>query len=220
MKTSLNGIELIKRYEGLRLSAYKPVSTEKYWTIGYGHYGPDVARDMVITYAQAEAYLRADLDKFERAVSALGNWSQNQFDALVSFSYNCGAGNVKKLCTGRTPQQIADAMLLYNKAGGKVLSGLTRRRKEERELFLSGSTTPAPATGNPYPVPDKTLKNGSRGNGVRWLQYELNQCGFGLIVDGAFGPKTEDAVRRFQNQHNLVCDGVVGPATREALLKL
>ena len=215
---------MIKRYEGIRLSAYKPVSTEKYWTIGYGHYGPDVTRDMVITYAQAEAYLRADLDKFERAVDAQGDWTQSQFDALVSFAYNCGTGNLKKLCKGRTPDQIADAMLLYNKAGGKVLSGLTRRRQEERALFLSGQAKdstpkPAPATGNPYSVPTKTLRVGSKGNGVRWLQYELNLHGFGLIVDGVFGPKTEDAVRRFQNQSSLICDGVVGPATREALLK-
>jgi GH24 family phage-related lysozyme (muramidase) len=220
MKTSITGIDMIKRYEGIRLSAYKPVSTEKYWTIGYGHYGPDVARDAVITYAQAEAYLRSDLEKFEKAVDALGTWTQSQFDALVSFAYNCGSGNVKRLCKGRTPQQIADAMLLYNKAGGKVLAGLTRRRQEERALFLSGQKETAPATGNPYAVPSKTLRVGSKGNGVRWLQYELNTRGFGLVVDGVFGPKTETAVRRFQDQSALICDGVVGPATREALLKV
>ena len=67
-----------------------------------------------------------------------GPLSQNQFDALVSFSYNCGAGNLKKLVTGRTLPEIADAMLLYNKAGGKVYDGLTRRRKAERELFMKG----------------------------------------------------------------------------------
>ena len=216
MKTSQRGIDMIKRYEGLRLNAYKPVSTEKYWTIGYGHYGPDVAPNMVITHAQAEAYLRADLEKFEKAVDALGNWNQNQHDALVSFAYNCGSGNAQKLCKNRTPQQIADCIPLYNKAGGKVLAGLTRRRNEERALFLEGGAA-APPTGNPYSVPEKTLKNGSKGNAVRWLQYELNQRGFGLVVDGHFGPKTEDAVRRYQNQRNLVCDGIVEARTRAEL---
>ena len=216
MKTSQRGIDMIKKYEGLRLNAYKALPSEKYYTIGYGHYGADVTANMVITHAQAEAYLRADLDRFERAVDSLGNWTQNQHDALVSFAYNCGAGNVQKLCKGRTPQQIADCIPLYNKAGGKVLAGLTRRRNEERALFLEGGAA-APATGNPYSVPDKTLKRGSRGNGVRWLQYELNRRGFGLVVDGIFGQKTEDAVRAYQNQRNLISDGIVGARTRAEL---
>lgn len=139
MKTSKNGIELIKKYEGCRLTAYKPVITEKYWTIGYGHYGADVKEGMKITHAQAEAYLKADLAKFENSVNALGlTLTQNQFDALVSFTYNCGSGNLKKLIAGRNFREIADAFLLYNKAGGKVLKGLTTRRTEERKLFLKG----------------------------------------------------------------------------------
>lgn len=141
MKTSDNGINLIKKFEGVRLSAYKALPSEPYYTIGYGHYGPDVKASMVITMEEAEDYLREDVTRFERYVSAYvsqGPLSQNQFDALVSFSYNCGAGNLKKLVTGRTLPEIADAMLLYNKAGGKVYDGLTRRRKAERELFMKG----------------------------------------------------------------------------------
>lgn len=216
MKTSQRGIDLIKKYEGCRLAAYKPVPTEKYYTIGYGHYGADVKPGQAITQAQAEAYLRSDVERFENAVSTLGSWTQNQFDALVSFAYNCGAGNAKKLCSGRTPQQIADAMLAYNKAGGTVLKGLTKRREEERRLFLEGYNSPA--TGNPYAEPDKTLHIGSRGNGVRWLQYELNLRGYGLIVDGVFGQMTESAVRDYQNRQKLVCDGLVGARTRGELL--
>jgi len=139
MKTSQNGIELIKKFEGCRLDAYKAVPTEKYYTIGYGHYGEDVKKGMVITHAQAEAYLRKDIEKFEKAVNALTfNLNQNQFDALVSFTYNCGAGNLKRLVSNRTLADIPDAILLYNKSGGKVLKGLVRRRKAERELFLKG----------------------------------------------------------------------------------
>lgn len=139
MKISDDGVALIKKYEGCRLKAYKPVPTEKYYTIGYGHYGADVAPDMVISEEYAEALLRLDLDKFCGYVNALGrSWTQNQFDALVSFTYNCGAANLKRLVANRTNAQIAEAIPRYNKAGGKVLKGLQRRRAEEREMFIRG----------------------------------------------------------------------------------
>lgn len=140
MKTSKNGIKLLSEFEGCRLQAYKAVPTEKYYTIGYGHYGPDVKPNMKITFAMAEEYLKKDLARFENAVTKTGlNLNQNQFDALVSFTYNCGEGCLKSLIKGRTLSQIADALLLYNKSGGKVYQGLVRRRKLERQLFLSGS---------------------------------------------------------------------------------
>lgn len=136
MNISQEGLELIKSYEGLRLTAYKAVSTEEHWTIGYGHYGADVKQGMTITQEQAEAYLKADCKSAERAVNAISRcFNQNQFDALVSFTYNCGAGNLKKLCSGRTIEEIGEKIVLYNKAGGKVLSGLVRRRKEEQALY-------------------------------------------------------------------------------------
>ena len=137
MKTSDAGINLIKSFEGLRLKAYKPVSTEKYYTLGYGHYSADVKQDMTITQEYADALLRLDLDKFEHAVNSYErNWTQNQFDALVSFAFNCGVANLKRLVTNRTNAQIAQKIVLYNKAGGKVLKGLVRRRKAEQELFM------------------------------------------------------------------------------------
>ena len=140
MKTSDVGIQLIKRFEGLRLTAYKPVSTEKFYTIGYGHYGMDVSRETIITKAEADALLQKDLKKFENAVTALNRtWTQNQFDALVSFAFNCGTANLKRLVADRDTLQIADAFLLYNKAGGKVLTGLVRRRKAERALFIKNN---------------------------------------------------------------------------------
>ena len=131
MITSNEGRRLIKNYEGLRLKAYKPVAAEKYWTIGYGHYGADVSQNMVITEAQAENYLTQDLKKFENAVNKLGRtFNQNQFDALVSFTYNCGAGSLNTLCRNRNNAQIAEALLLYCKdVTGKVLPGLQKRRK-------------------------------------------------------------------------------------------
>lgn len=148
MKTSKNGIDLIKKFEGCRLKAYKAIPTEKYWTIGYGHYGADVPENMEITEDTAEKYLARDLAKFESSINNLNRkFNQNQFDALVSFTYNCGAANLKKLVANRTDEQIADALLNYNHAGGKELAGLTKRRKAERELFLKGVSKP------------KTMKN-------------------------------------------------------------
>ena len=83
MFTSQNGLNLIKKYEGLRLTAYKPVKTEKYWTIGYGHYSKDVTEGMTITEAQAEELLKQDLSVAEDAVSAMGRAARIQLAALV-----------------------------------------------------------------------------------------------------------------------------------------
>lgn len=136
---SNSGLNLIKRFEGCRLQAYKcPAGV---WTIGYGH-TTGVYAGMSITQSQAEDMLRSDLERYEKPVRNYDNryhWNQNQFDALVSFTYNCGAGNLNKLLANgsRTVQQIADSLPNYNKGGGKVLAGLVRRRKEERELFLT-----------------------------------------------------------------------------------
>lgn len=214
MTTSKAGIALIKRYEGCRLQAYKPIPAERYYTIGYGHYGPDVAPNMVISQAEAEAILVNDLKKYEQAVNSTGlTLNQSAFDSLVSFAYNCGVGNLKKLVANRTPEQIADAMLMYNKGSGKVLPGLTKRRQEERALFLSSNPT-----GNPYPVPEKSIKLNSKGNGVRWLQVCLNRHGYGLIVDGVAGLLTIGAVMDWQKKHGLEADGIVGPKTKESLI--
>ena len=224
MKISQNGINLIKQFEGCRLKAYKPVAAEPCYTIGYGHYGSDVLPDMIISQAQAEAYLVQDLTKYEKSVNSLGiPLNQNQFDALVSFTYNCGSGNLKKLVRGRNHQQIADAMLQYNKGSGKVLAGLTRRRQAERTLFLSRTGSKAeqvddkPKTGNPYPEPTKNVRLNSRGNDVRWLQYQLNTYGYRLIVDGVAGNLTIGALIDFQRKHGLTADGVCGSATRASL---
>lgn len=135
------GLALIKQFEGCRLTAYKPVPTETYWTIGWGHYGPDVREGQTITQAQADAMLAADCQRFADAVDnpaycpLTAQLNANQRDALISFTFNCGAGCLKTLCKGRTLPQICTAVALYNKSGGKPLAGLTRRRKAEQELF-------------------------------------------------------------------------------------
>lgn len=140
MKTSDKGKNIIKKFEGCRLTAYKPVAAEKYYTIGWGHYGADVTANMKISQERADELLTEDLKKFEDRVNGTGlTLTQNQFDALVSFTYNCGAGNLSSLVKNRSLNEIADAMLLYNKgADKKVLPGLVERRKLERNLFLEG----------------------------------------------------------------------------------
>lgn len=146
MKTSDNGINLIKSFEGCRLTAYKcPAGV---WTIGYGHTN-EVSTGMKITEAQAVNFLKQDLCKFENSVNKVCsslNLNQNEFDALVSFTYNCGEGSLRTLIKDRSKKQIAEALLLYNKSGGKILPGLVRRREAERELFLKSTS------GLPYDV--------------------------------------------------------------------
>ena len=151
MNISQNGLDIIKRNEGLRLTAYKAVKTEQYYTIGYGHYGADVTAGMTISQEQAEDYLKADCASAVKAVNALGlALNQNQFDALVSFTYNCGAGNLRKLCNGRTIEEIGEKIVLYNKSGGKVLNGLVRRRAEEQALYKKGNEVSERVTINTY----------------------------------------------------------------------
>ena len=138
MKTSQRGINLIKQFEGVRLTAYKcPAGV---YTIGYGH-TRGVTRGMKITEEEASAYLTADLRNSEKAVErydSIYHWNQNEFDALVSFTFNCGATNLRALLRNgrRNRSQIAATLPLYRKAGGKVLKGLERRRAAEKALFL------------------------------------------------------------------------------------
>ena len=141
MKTSDKGIKLIKEFEGCRLTAYKcPAGV---WTIGYGHTGKVdgklICSGMKITATKAVSLLKSDLVAFEKAVSNCKALTfkpnQNQFDALVSFSFNCGVGSLNTLVKNRDAKTVSSKLLLYNKANGKELAGLTRRRKAEKELF-------------------------------------------------------------------------------------
>lgn len=153
MQTNQAGLKLIQNFEGCRLKAYKPVSTEKEYTIGWGHYG--VKAGTVWTQEQADQQLVKDLVKYENYVKVLNRqFNENEFSALVSFCYNCGYGSLQTLCKNRSNKQIADALLLYNKAGGKELAGLTKRRKAERELFLKpiGQTSGQSEKKLPYDV--------------------------------------------------------------------
>ena len=140
MKTSEKGKELIKKFEGCELTTYRdPVGV---LTIGYGH-TKGVKEGDKITKKKAEELLSDDLERFESRVNYWSTkkyrFNQNEFDALVSFAFNLGNGNLDKLVKNgkRNRGEISDCILLYVKAGGKTLSGLVKRRKEERALFLT-----------------------------------------------------------------------------------
>lgn len=146
MKINQASVDLVKEFEGLRLTAYQ--DSVGVWTIGYGTtaaagVGITPAKGMTITQAQAEMYLKRGLDKFAKQIepNIRRAVNENQFGAMVSLAYNIGPGAfnkstlLKRLNAGDT-QGAADQFLVWNKAGGKVLAGLTRRRKAERELFL------------------------------------------------------------------------------------
>lgn len=141
MKTSPKGIALIKEFEGLRLKAYQ--CPGGVWTIGYGHTA-GVKPGIVISEAQAEEYLKADLIAFERYLNGLGlALDQNQFDALVSFIYNVGTGNfsnstlLRKVRANPQDNSIMDEFLRWVYSKGRVLPGLQRRRLAEMKLYFS-----------------------------------------------------------------------------------
>lgn len=135
MRTSSEGIELIKKWEGCRLIAYNCAAGV--WTIGYGH-TQCITKGMTITKEQAEQLLLEDIAKYENKVNKYYEkykFTQNQFDALVSFAFN--VGNIDELTKNGTRKisTISNKILLYCNAGGKKLKGLENRRKEEKALF-------------------------------------------------------------------------------------
>ena len=212
------GLALIKQYEGCRLAAYRCAAGV--WTIGYGHTA-GVHSGMTITQAQADAYLQQDIAKFEGYVNnpayvpITAKLNQNQFDALVSFAFNLGAGNLRKLCKGRTAAQIAQAMTQYCKANGKVLAGLRRRRAAEQALFNKPVSAATPAQNqNTEDYNMKTIKKGSKGNAVKVWQIII-----GVTADGIFGSGTESATKTWQSNHGLAADGIVGKMSWKAGLE-
>ena len=177
---------------------------------------------MRITQEQADEYLRQDCKSSENAVNALGReLNQNQFDALVSFTFNCGVGNLKTLCRNRSLEVIAEKILLYTKAGGKTLNGLVKRRKDEQALFL----TPVETQGQMSHTDNQSgaiinvsgkpvLRVGSKGENVKVVQKFLQEKGiyYGKI-DGIFGMLTKQAVIVWQGYCDIAKDGVVGNNT-------
>lgn len=144
MKLSQRGIDLIKQFEGYSSKAYPdPATGGAPWTIGYGTI-KGVKTGMIITAEQAEKMLRDDVAKFESGVSSLitAPTTQGQFDAMVSLAYNIGLGNFGKSTllkkhNARCYTCAADQFRVWNRANGKVMNGLTKRRAAERQVYMS-----------------------------------------------------------------------------------
>ncbi len=142
MKINSAGLDLIKEAEGLRLTAYQ--DSVGVWTIGYGHTGPDVHKGLTITAERATELLRDDLADAEKGVTRQVKTplTENQFSALVSFTFNLGGGALEKSTLlkmlNRGDKLGASAEFgRWVRAGKKMLPGLVTRREAERKLFLS-----------------------------------------------------------------------------------
>ena len=222
MKISEKGLSMIERFEGCLLKASNKL--DGVWTIGYGqtgrYYGKWVRRGMTTTKAEAHTWLRDhSIKTYEDAVTQAVKvpLNQNQFDALVSFTYNVGIGALKQSTALRKLNAgdyagAADALTMWTKCRRKVLAGLVRRRKEERALFLTPVTQAK--TGN-----TDLLRKGDTGAAVKLLQHRLNILGWQLTEDGIWGVQTDSAVRGYQYRAGLTVDGIVGAKTRAALIR-
>ncbi len=142
MKITNEGINLIKKFEGLRLEAY--LCPAGVWTIGYGH-TKGVKKGQVITQLEADNLLKEDLSSFEKGVTSLikSNINQNQFDSLVSFAFNLGLANLKsstllkKVNANPNDKTIVDEFLKWVYAKKVFLEGLHRRRQAEANLYFT-----------------------------------------------------------------------------------
>ena len=133
-------IEIIKPFESCKLIAY--LCPAGVWTIGWGATGPEIVKGLVWTQEQADNRLMLDVVRFERGVKALVKvpLKDNQLGALISFAYNVGLGNLQastllRLLNSGHFKEASEQFLRWNKAGGKVLKGLTRRRQIEQGVF-------------------------------------------------------------------------------------
>jgi lysozyme len=141
MNIGNKGLEMIKHFEGLELNAYQCAAGV--WTIGYGH-TKGVQKGMVISEDTANEMLVEELKEYENYINTLVKveLNQNQFDAMVSWVYNLGSSNLQastllKVLNAGDYEGVPAQIMRWNKAGGKVLEGLTRRRQAEADLFAN-----------------------------------------------------------------------------------
>ena len=219
MRVSKKCIEMVKEFEGCYLEAYQDVVGV--WTIGFGITSSDKAitgksihKGMKISQETAERWLEESLNKkylpLVLKYQTTYGFNTSQIDALVSFAYNIG--NIDQL-TGYGTRSIAlieSRILLYNKAGGKTLNGLSRRRQAELKMFqggkklYDGAWPKLPSRGY-FQLDDK-------GKEVEKLQMLL--CWLDLFendqIDGVYGPKTEKAVKELQKIVKTTRNGKFG----------
>ncbi|HHI81957.1 MAG TPA: lysozyme [Rhizobiales bacterium] len=194
MRINKPTLDLVIRFEGLRLAAYR--DAVGVWTIGYGHTSmagpPEVKPGMHISGKQAQAILRDDVNRVAKQVSAtlgpglMARLNENQFGALVSFAYNVGIGNLDRSSVLRAVRKgrfddVPRLLLRWTKAGGKKLRGLVRRRRAEGKLWLTppGRRHPPP----PVIIRQKVreLKNHPK-PAVTWAAFLLAMAGLAAAL--------------------------------------
>lgn len=235
LSISENGIAFICAREGFHSKCY---SDNTQSSIGYGtkctgsSVQPHASGLHSITKSDAMAAMKSQINstyvpRVRKQTTGIA-MNQNQFDALVSLCYNCGGGTtlisnsplVKYLKGELTESQARSQYSNYIvTSGGQKLQGLVNRRNLEADLFFKGADSKY-SSNNPddYTAPTTTVSYGSVGSNVAWVQAVLYQLGYNVVVDGSFGPATQEAVKNFQSDNGLDVDGSVGPITRKALL--
>ena len=227
MKISQRGLKLIKSFEGCSLAAY--LDAVKVPTIGWGVTsadkavtGTDIKLGMKISQAKADKWLQQCLDQIYAPkvmkYDHVYHWNQNQFDAMISFCYNIGSIDQLTADGTRSINTIADKILAYNKAGGRVLKGLQRRRQAEHDLFVEpmakqgypGKYPVMPARGY-FKFGDGYISLRSYTTQIKRVQSVVNWVmGFSLAVDGEYGQKTDKAVTQLQKRFGLNPNGCFG----------
>lgn len=223
-KISDDGLALIKDFEGERLTVYKDAVGLP--TVGVGHLVlpfDNLKVGQTISAERSRTLLRQDVERFEKCVNAAITQplTQNQFDACVALAFNIGESAFKNSSVARELNRghftlAANAFLKWNKAGGKVLNGLTRRREAERKMFLQGTQC-----SDAIPAEAQIARRGDKSEAVKAIQQRLIELKFLKTgdADGAFGKATEDAVKAFQVAAELTPDGICGLRTKAELFK-
>ena len=180
MKIDKYGEKLIKQFESCKLTAYKADNAEKYYTIGWGHYGADVKKDMKISKEAADKLFRNDIKYFETSVNSClkVKVTQSMFNALVSFTYNVGFSAFKtstllKYVNKKQFTKASNEFKKWNKCGGKVLKGLVKRRLLEKTEFERQGLAPSYIEVNNFTLPSlKGYKGFSIVEGLKKYKYK------------------------------------------------
>lgn len=237
MKTSQKGIDLIKEFEGCQLKAYQDANGV--WTIGWGIVtadkdvtGKTIQKGMTISQKTADEWFEKALTKrYEpkvRKYDSKYHWNQNEFDAMVSFAYNIGSIDALTDEGKRSKSTIAEKILLYNKAGGRTLAGLTRRRRAEHDLFItpvkkkpySGKYPAMPKRGY-YKYGDGIVSLVSYRPQIIRVQQALNWAfDINLKEDGKYGKKTVEVVEDLQRKSGLPVNGCYGSKCQAVIKKM
>jgi peptidoglycan hydrolase-like protein with peptidoglycan-binding domain/GH24 family phage-related lysozyme (muramidase) len=219
-------VDFVKSFEGFSPTVYDDGTGVM--TLGYGMTGSEIEGISSVTEEQATEMLEDLLDN--RYAAPIKNdldsrgikLNQNQFDALVSMAYNIGTGGLlgstlyRQICEGITDEDILTAdFCMWDKAGGKVLPGLLRRRKAEATMFFGKSGTDTSVEETPEEKGKEFI--GSR---CAELQTKLKELGYDVgEIDGIFGDKTYNALTNFQKYSKLTVDGLCGEKTWEEIEK-